>query len=50
MTMTPPTPNFVPLLTADEFLGKQATFQVDLVRDVVKELPMPGGEHREVRS
>lgn len=38
----PPTP---PLMTAEEFFRRYPDHNVELVRGVVKELPMPGAEH-----
>jgi Uma2 family endonuclease len=40
-----PTPSSVPLMSAEEFFPKYENHRAELVRGVVKELPMPGAEH-----
>ena len=43
--LDPSTPCAVPLLTAEEFFRRYPDHYVELVKGVVKEIPMPGGEH-----
>lgn len=43
--LDPPQPPTPPLMTAEEFFRRYPDHNVELVRGVVKELPMPGAEH-----
>ena len=41
----PSLPPSIPLLTGEEFVKRYPDHYVELVKGVVKEIPMPGGEH-----